>query len=36
MEKKNTKQQESAKKAMKQCGDAALKAGISPGAAVTL
>ena len=36
MEKKNTKQQESAKKAMKQCGDAALKAGISPGAVVTL
>jgi hypothetical protein len=36
MEKKNTKQQESAKKAMKQCGDAALKTGISPGAVVTL
>jgi len=36
MEKKNTKQQEGAKMAMKQCGDAALKAGISPGAVVTL
>jgi hypothetical protein len=36
MEKKNMKQQESAKKAMTKCGDAALKAGISPGAAVTL
>jgi hypothetical protein len=35
-EKKNTKQKEGAKKAMKQCGDAALKAGISPGAVVTL
>jgi hypothetical protein len=36
MENKNTKQKEGAKKAMKQCGDAALKAGISPGAVVTL
>jgi hypothetical protein len=36
MEKKNRKQEESAKKTMKRCGDAALKAGISPGAVVTL
>ena len=36
MEKKNRKQEESAKKAMERCGDAALKAGISPGAMVTL
>jgi hypothetical protein len=36
MEKKNRKQEESAKKAMKKCGDAALKSGISPGAVVTL
>jgi hypothetical protein len=36
MEKKNRKQDESAKKAMERCGDAALKSGISPGAVVTL
>ena len=36
MDKKNRKQEESAIKAMKKCGDAALKSGISPGAVVTL
>jgi hypothetical protein len=36
MEKKNRKQEESAKKAMERCGDTALKSGISPGALVTL
>jgi hypothetical protein len=36
MEKKNRKQEESAKKAMAKCGDTALKSGISPGAVVTL
>jgi len=36
MPKKNLKQKESAKKAMKQCGNAAVKAGVSPGAVVTL
>ncbi len=36
MEKKNNKQAENAERAMKQCGNAALQAGISPGAVVTL
>lgn len=36
MEKKNKKQEESARKAMKKCGDAALKSGVSPGAVVSL
>jgi hypothetical protein len=36
MEKKNRKQEESAKKAMERCGKTALKSGILPGAVVTL
>ena len=36
MDKKNRKQEESAQKAMKKCGDAALQSGVSPGAVVSL
>jgi hypothetical protein len=36
MEKKNKRQEEKAKQALKQCGQAALKSGVSPGAVVTL
>ncbi len=36
MEKKNKRQEERAKQALKQCGEAALKSGVSPGAVVTL
>ena len=36
MEKKNRKQQESAKKAMKKCGNAALQSGVAAGAVVSL
>jgi hypothetical protein len=36
MEKKNKRQEEGAKQALKQCGDAALKSRVSPGAVVTL
>ncbi len=36
MTKKNKRQEESAKKAMKQCGDAAIKSGVAPGAIVSL
>ncbi len=35
MEKKNRRQEENAKKAMKKCGNAAIKSGVSPGAVVT-
>ena len=36
MDKKNRKQEESAQKAMKKCGDAALQSGVSPGTVVSL
>ena len=36
MRKKNMRQQEQAKKAMKQCGDAMIKRGLAPGTVVTL
>jgi len=36
MEKKNKRQEEKAKQALKQCGQAALKSGVSTGAVVTL
>ena len=36
MEKKNKKQEESAKKAMKKCGDAVLQSGVAAGAVVSL
>ena len=36
MEKKNKKQQESAKKAMKKCGNAAIESGVAPGSVVSL
>ena len=36
MEKKNKRQEEKAKQALKQCGQAAVKSGVSPGAVVTL
>ena len=36
MEKKNKRQEEKAKQALKQCGQEALKSGVSPGAVVTL
>jgi hypothetical protein len=36
MEKKNKRQKERVKHAMKQCGKAAVKSGVSPGAVVTL
>ena len=36
MRKKNLRQQEQAKKAMKQCGDAMIKRGLAPGTVVTL
>ena len=36
MEKKNKRQEEKANQALKQCGDAAVKSGVSPGAVVTL
>ena len=35
MEKKNKRQEEKANQALKQCGDAAVKSGVSPGAVVT-
>ncbi len=36
MEKKNKRQEEKANQALKQCGDAAVKSGVSPGAVVIL
>ena len=36
MDKKNKKQQESAKKAMKKCGNAVIQSGVAPGAVVSL
>jgi hypothetical protein len=36
MENKNKRQEEKANQALKQCGDAAVKSGVSPGAVVTL
>ena len=36
MEKKNKRQEKKAKQALKQCGQAAVKSGVSPGAVVTL
>ena len=36
MEKKNERQEERAKQALKQCGKAAVESGVSPGAVVTL